>query len=544
MDAPRKALYRSLLATDLPVEASNGGMVKAVAPKGKNWHSRWATCVPLAVSNLIKTKSETLQGISARKKMITPVILSGGSGTRLWPVSRKLYPKQLIPMTEQSYSLLQATVLRLDKITVDLDLSNIVTICNDDHRFLVASQLAEIGCTPQTIILEPVGKNTAPAACVAAMCVEEDPILLILPADHYIEDQQAFADAVCVGAKLAEENLLVTFGVVPTKAETGFGYIQCGEELPTGGMRVNGFVEKPNHTKAEAFLAEGGYLWNSGMFMFKASTYLQELNKFSPEMVTCCRESFSNSIKDLDFIRLEKETFVNCTEDSIDYAVMEKTDKCAVVPIDCGWNDVGSWSALHEIKPKDASGNVKIGDVVVADASNCYMQSSSRLVTGVGIEGIAVIETKDAVMVAPLNKVQEVKSIVSELKKNNRAEATSHCIVYRPWGNYEGIDVGERYQVKRITVYPGQQLSLQKHYHRAEHWIVVKGTAKVTRGNEEILLSEDQSTYISLGEIHRLENPGKVDLELIEVQTGSYLGEDDIVRLSDIYGRIADKDGH
>lgn len=467
--------------------------------------------------------------------MIIPVILSGGSGTRLWPVSRKLFPKQLIPMTGEKLSLLQTTVLRVSDIP---NAESPVIVCNEEHRFMVASQLQEISCTPQSIILEPVGKNTAPAACAAAASVKGDPILLILPADHHIVDTPAFAEAVEAGVSLAEQGRLVTFGIVPTKPETGYGYIKCGNTINEKALKLERFTEKPNQEEAQSFLEEGGYLWNSGMFLFKASTYLSELEKFEPEMSSACQLALEKGTQDLDFIRLNEAIFKGCRSNSIDYSVMEHTEQGAVVPLSCGWNDVGSWAALHEVCEKDSNGNVLSGDVVTEDVHNSYLHSSDRLIAGLGLNNIAVVETKDAVLVAPLDQVQNVKLVVSKLKQENREVISSHCRVYRPWGNYEGIDLGERYQVKRITVYPGQKLSVQKHYHRAEHWIVVKGTARVILQNDEILLSEDQSTYIPLGTVHSLENPGKVNLELIEVQTGSYLGEDDIERISDIYGRI------
>lgn len=470
--------------------------------------------------------------------MIVPVILSGGSGTRLWPLSRRLYPKQLLPMWGGEHSLLQETALRAHRVAPDCPL---VVVTNEQHRFIVAAQIAEIGVGTGSIILEPVARNTAPAVVVAALTAVSDggdPVLLVLPADHYIGDVAAFEGAVKTGAKSAAKGYLVTFGIVPSQAEIGYGYIRkAGSSSTDGAWPVARFVEKPDLKTAQAYVDSGEYLWNSGMFMFRASAFLEELERYQPEMFAACRRALELGRQDLDFLRLDGDAFVASPADSIDYAVMEKTDKAVVVPMSCQWNDVGSWSALHEVRTKDDFGNACIGDVVAEDAKGCYLHSTSRLIAAVGLENIALVETRDAVLVAPLDRVQDVKRIVEVLKVQGRNEADAHCKVFRPWGNYEGVDLGERYQVKRITVYPGQILSLQKHYHRAEHWIVVKGTAVVTKGEEKITLGEDQSTYIPLGSVHRLENPGKVNLELIEVQTGSYLGEDDIVRLEDVYGR-------
>lgn len=471
--------------------------------------------------------------------MLIPVILSGGSGTRLWPLSRKLFPKQLMPMLGGKTSLLQATALRTAK---QADISAPILVVNEEHRFMVAAQMQEVDISPAGIILEPAARNTAPAVAVAAltaMLQGEDPVLLVLPADHFIKDTDAFLAAVAVGVSSAEQGNLVTFGIVPDKPETGYGYIKRPAGA-AGAVPVERFVEKPDRPTAEEYLASGEYLWNSGMFMFKASVFLSELERFNQPMLAACQAATAGSRHDLDFIRLDKSAFSGCPSDSIDYAVLEKTDKAVVIPLSCGWSDVGSWSALQEVRDKDENNNVCIGDVVAEDTKGCYLHSTNRLIATLGLENVALVETKDAVLAAPLDRVQDVKNIVATLSRDNREEVISHCRVFRPWGNYEGIDLGERYQVKRITVYPGQILSLQKHFHRAEHWIVVKGTAIVTRGEEQVLLGEDQSTYISLGTVHRLENPGKVNLELIEVQTGSYLGEDDIVRLDDVYGRSAD----
>lgn len=470
--------------------------------------------------------------------MVIPVLLSGGSGSRLWPLSRKMYPKQLMPMLGDELSLLQVTALRAAEATGS---PSSIVVTNEEYRFTVASQLQEQGMEPQSIILEPVGRNTAPAVAVAAiqaLTIEEDPTLLVLPADHYIKDTAAFSEVVAAGIHSAEQGKLVTFGIVPEKPETGFGYIRKGEAVSgSGSFVVDSFVEKPSSEVAQQYLDSGDYLWNSGMFMFKASVFLAELEKYAPEILTACRASLSTSVADLDFLRLNAEAFALCPSDSIDYAVMEHTDKAVVLPLSCGWSDVGSWSALHEVRDRDENENVCIGDVMMQGAENCYLHSTNRLVAVVGLENTAIVETKDAILAAPLDRVQEVKQIVGALDTKGRSEALSHTKVFRPWGNYESIDDGKGYQVKRITVYPGQTLSLQKHFHRAEHWIVVRGTALVTRGDEELVLSENESTYIPLGVVHRLENPGKLNLELIEVQSGSYLGEDDIVRLDDVYGR-------
>jgi mannose-1-phosphate guanylyltransferase/mannose-6-phosphate isomerase len=435
-------------------------------------------------------------------------------------------------------SLLQSTIDRLRSIA---SCSEPIVVCNEAHRFMVAAQVQDLGVHPLQIMLESAGRNTAPAVAVAAMEAlghNGDAVLLVLPADHVIRDTLAFAGAVQSGYLRAVQNELVTFGTVPDKPETGFGYIRCGKnDSDADFFPVANFVEKPDAQTAEQYVESEDYLWNSGIFMFRASVYLQELKTFAPEMLEDCTKTFEHAQRDLDFLRLDAGYFEACLSDSIDYAVMEKTDNAVVVPLDAGWSDVGSWSALHEVRTKNDQDNVCIGDVVLEDSAHCYVHSTNRLVAGIGLDHHCVVETKDAVLIAPLDRVQDVKKIVDRLKSQGREEAESHCKVFRPWGNYEGIDLGDRYQVKRITVYPGQILSLQKHFHRSEHWILVKGTALVTRGDDEIMLVEDQSTYIPLGTIHRLENPGKVDLELIEIQTGSYLGEDDIVRLEDVYGR-------
>ena len=482
--------------------------------------------------------------------MIIPVVLSGGSGSRLWPLSRELYPKQLLPLVG-NLTMLQETVDRLKGVA---ELSAPLVVSNDQHRFMVAQQLADINQPAQAIILEPVGRNTAPAVAVAALQARangDDPVLLVLPADHVIGNPQALCAAVSAAYPLALEGSLITFGVLPTAAETGYGYIKAGKELcvrseeqktdhtaPLTAYTVERFVEKPDRATAEGYLQSGDYYWNSGMFMFKASRYLEELQRFAPTMLATSREALEKAQTDLDFVRLDSEAFARCPADSIDYAVMEKTDAAAVIPLDAGWSDVGSWSALWEVCPKDARCNVTNGDVLLHDVDNSYLHTEDgRLLAVIGMDDLIVVNTADAVLVTKKERCQEVKEIVALLKRANRDEALAHRKVYRPWGNYEAIDRSDRFQVKRITVKPGGTLSQQMHHHRAEHWIVVKGTARITKGDEVLMLSENQSTYIPLGVTHRLENPGKIDLELIEVQSGSYLGEDDIVRFEDIYGR-------
>ena len=469
---------------------------------------------------------------------LLPVVMSGGSGTRLWPASRSHSPKQFLPLVNDT-SMIQDTVKRLEGLD---NLEAPLVICNDNHRFLVAEQLRAVDQAHNGIILEPVGRNTAPAVALAALHAMQDgqdPLLLVLAADHVIQDRDSFHLAVAKAAEAAQAGALVTFGIVPTHAETGYGYIRAGESAqPVGSsLPVSAFVEKPDRDAAQAYVDSGDYYWNSGMFLFRASRYLEELRRFHPEIVYACEAALKAEYTDLDFIRLDAEAFAACPEDSIDYAVMERTSNARVVPLDAGWSDVGAWSALWDIADKDEAGNVLKGDVLVSDVANSYISSSDRLVGAVGIENVVVVETPDAVLVADRNRVQDVKAIVNQLKAEGRSEAEHQVQVYRPWGSYQSIDNGERFQVKHIRVNPGQQLSLQKHHHRAEHWIVVSGTAKVTKGDDSFLVSENQSTYISIGEVHRLENPGKIPLDLIEVQTGGYLGEDDIERLEDVYGR-------
>jgi mannose-1-phosphate guanylyltransferase/mannose-6-phosphate isomerase len=465
---------------------------------------------------------------------LVPVILSGGSGTRLWPLSRESHPKQFLPLVGD-HSMLQQTCLRLRGLP---GADSPLVVANEEHRFLVAEQLRQVGAAPSALILEPVGRNTAPAIAVAAlqaMAGGLDPVLLVLPSDHVIADEAGFRAAVLAALPAAEAGKLVTFGIVPTAPETGYGYIKAA---PGEGLRaVERFVEKPDAATAQGYLAGGGYYWNSGMFAFRASRYLAELQANRPEMVAAARAALAGAKPDVDFLRLDKAAFSASPSDSIDYAVMEKTGDAAVLPIAVGWNDVGSWSALWSVVEQDGGGNAHRGDVLARDCRNTLAIGDKRLIALIGLEDTVVVDTDDAVLVAHKERVQDVKEIVSALKAAQRPQATWHRKVYRPWGSYDGIDSGDRFQVKRIIVKPGAALSLQKHHHRAEHWIVVKGTAQVTCDDKVFLLSENQSTYIPLGSKHRLENPGKQPLELIEVQSGGYLGEDDIVRFEDVYGR-------
>jgi mannose-1-phosphate guanylyltransferase/mannose-1-phosphate guanylyltransferase/mannose-6-phosphate isomerase len=464
-----------------------------------------------------------------------PVILSGGSGTRLWPLSRGQYPKQFLPLVS-SHTMVQETLLRLAGLE---GVQAPIAVCNEDHRFMMAEQLWEIGVKPAAIILEPVGKNTAPAVAMAALTAASgDELLLVLPADHVIADLAAFHEAMVQAKALAEQGFLVTFGIVPSGPETGYGYIKRDTVQHESAFGVAAFVEKPDAETAKSYLQSGDFYWNSGMFAFKAATFLDELEKFNPRMLACCRQALNAAKVDLDFVRLDKELFSKCPSDSIDYAVMEKTDKAVVIPLDAGWNDVGSWSALWDVTGKDSSGNAISGDVLTVDTRNSFIHAQSKLVTVIGVDDLIVVETDDAVMIASKDRVQEVKQIVAQLKERGRSEAEIHRKAYRPWGHYDLVDTGERHQTKRIVVKPGGKLSVQKHHHRAEHWVVVKGTALVTRGDEQLLITENESTYIPLGIVHCLENPGVIPLEIVEVQSGSYLGEDDIVRFGDQYGRI------
>jgi len=470
--------------------------------------------------------------------MIHPVVLSGGSGSRLWPLSRTLLPKQFLPLVSNQ-TMLQETLLRLAGLA---GLRDPIVVCSNDHRFLAAEQLREAGMKSSAQILEPAGRNTAPAVAVAALCVQAaDPqgMMLVLPADHLIRDVASFHSAVAKAEKAAGLGCLVTFGIVGREPETGYGYIERGVALDgnAGCFRVERFVEKPDEAKAREFIASGKFYWNSGMFVFKAARYLEELGKFRPDILDAARAAWSGSSRDLDFIRLDEKSFIACPAESIDYAVMEKTRDAVVVAADIGWSDIGSWTALWQAATPGPDGNVTLGDVHTDDSRNCYVRAESRLVAAVGVNDLVIVETADAVLVTHKGRSQDVKRTVEALKAQQRDEYLVHKRVYRPWGYYEGLDMAERFQVKRIMVKPGSKLSLQMHHHRAEHWVVVSGTARVTRGEDTLLLSENESTYIPLGTKHRLENVGKVPLYMIEVQSGSYLGEDDIVRFEDDYKR-------
>jgi mannose-1-phosphate guanylyltransferase/mannose-6-phosphate isomerase len=469
--------------------------------------------------------------------MLIPVILSGGSGTRLWPISRRNLPKQFLSLAG-SDTLFQQTVRRAQKLP---DAAPAVVVASDDHRFLAAEQLQELGVAGASILLEPVARNTAPAIAVGALqAVARDPnaLILVLPADHLIGDEQSFADAVAKARPLADQGWLVTFGIRPDRAETGFGYIHRGKALDNSTFEVDQFVEKPKLDVAERYVSSGEYDWNSGMFLFQATRYLDELRHHAPAMLAAATASFEKANADLDFIRLDEAAFAAAPSDSIDYAVMEKTSRAAVVPVSCGWSDIGSWDALWMAAEKDADGNHLEGDVIALDTKGTLVRSHERhLVATIGLEDIVVVTTPDATLVARRDASQDVKKIVDHLKTAGRSEHDLHRVVRRPWGSYDSLEQGERFQVKRIVVKPGAALSLQMHHHRAEHWIVVKGVAEVTCDDKVFLLAENQSTYLPLGSRHRLRNPGKVPVELIEVQSGSYLGEDDIVRFDDVYGR-------
>ncbi|HEY9209587.1 mannose-1-phosphate guanylyltransferase/mannose-6-phosphate isomerase [Acidovorax sp.] len=479
--------------------------------------------------------------------LIQPVVLSGGSGTRLWPLSREKYPKQLLALMGDD-SLLQATLRRVEG-TPGADIAPPLVVCNEEYRFVVAEQLRVIG-TQGRIVLEPVGRNTAPALTLAALAAQSggaDPVLLVMPSDHVVAQPAVFQEGVRHAARLAQDGAIVTFGITPDRPETGYGYIQAGASVGDGGARtITRFVEKPDLATAEGYLQAGDYLWNSGLFVLRASVWLQALERCRPDILAACQASWKDGVSDLSFLRVGAEAFAACPSDSIDYAVMERLGGAqslldlpsgVVVPLSAGWSDVGAWDALWQILPKDAQGNVAQGRTLMQDSRNTLALSSGRLLACVGVQGLVVVETPDAVLVADQRHTQDVKKIVDRLKRDGRTEGLLHRKVYRPWGWYDGVDAGERFQVKRILVKPGGKLSLQMHHHRAEHWIVVRGTARVTKGDEVFLLSENQSTYIPLGVTHRLENPGQVDLEMIEVQSGSYLGEDDIVRFDDLYGR-------
>ncbi|MET1253613.1 mannose-1-phosphate guanylyltransferase/mannose-6-phosphate isomerase [Aliikangiella maris] len=466
--------------------------------------------------------------------MILPVILAGGTGSRLWPKSRAMHPKQFLKILSDN-TMLQETLLRLDGI----EYLDPLIVCNEEYRFLVAEQIREIKLHCE-ILLEPEAKNTAPAITLAALhAVETNPdaILLVLAADHQIENIKNFHQSIYQAEQLARQQKLVTFGIVPHKAETGYGYIKRGKPIEAGFL-VEEFTEKPQIEKAKEFLQSGRYYWNSGMFMFRAKDLLAEINQYSPETLSLCEQAMEKVTQDLDFVRIQDEAFTRCPSVSIDYAVMEKTKNAVTVPLDAGWNDVGSWAAIWEVTPKDNNGNQLTGDVLVSGSSGCLIQAEDRIVSALGLKDTVIVDTKDALLVAHKDAVQDVKVIVEKLKQSQRTEWQIHREVCRPWGKFDAIDSGHRYQVKRITVNPGAKISVQMHHHRAEHWIVVSGTAKVRKGEQIFLLAENESTYIPIGEIHSLENPGKVPLELIEVQTGAYLGEDDIVRFEDDYGRI------
>jgi mannose-1-phosphate guanylyltransferase len=463
------------------------------------------------------------------------VVIAGGTGSRLWPVSREYFPKQFVSLVSEN-SMLQDTInMHPNGVS-----ESTYVICNESTRFLVAQELQELKIENPTIILEPISRNTAPAIALAAFDLIKkgtDPVMLVVPSDHNIKNKEKFNKAVKQAQILAESEFLVTFGVVPTHPETGYGYIKKGSKLENG-FNIDAFIEKPNQESARKYINSGEYLWNSGIFAFKASTYLSELKKYSPKVYAHCESALDGYVKDIDFVRVDESFFKNCENISIDYAVMEKTKKSVVVPLDAGWSDLGSWNSIFDLSDKDQQGNVRIGDIFSINCSNNYLRSESRLVATLGIDDLIIVETKDAVLVANKNDSQRVKDLVDHLRQAKRPEFKFHCVVHRPWGKYETIESGNRYQVKRITVKPGAKLSLQKHHHRAEHWVVVSGSAKVIVGKEEKFLSENQSTFIPIGEVHSLENPGKIQLELIEIQSGAYLGEDDIIRFEDLYGRV------
>ncbi len=470
--------------------------------------------------------------VTAGTSKVLPVILSGGSGTRLWPRSRKHYPKQLLKLSG-SLSMLQETVHRVDHLSAGL------VVCNDDQRFLIANQLLELNYKPEAILLEPVARNTAPAIAMAALRslqMHRDPVLVVLPADHMIRDQPKFSEALQRAVERAEQGFLVVFGVKPDKPETGYGYIQAGAG-DEGGAAVSRFVEKPDAPTASEYINSGEYFWNSGIFVFRASTLIEELTRFEPDMVACCRRALEHASQDLDFIRLHKESLEACDSKSIDYALMERTERAWMIPLNTFWSDLGSWSSLWEVMDKDEQGNVKLGDVLAEDCNGCLFHAEDHLIAAIGVDDLVVVDTRDALLISTRERVQDVRQLVALLDQQGREEHLSHREVHRPWGSYDCVDKGERYQVKRIVVKPGESLSLQMHHHRAEHWIVVKGTAEVQVGERWQVVAENQSVYIPLGEKHRLRNPGKLALHLIEVQSGSYLGEDDIVRFEDSYGR-------
>ncbi len=462
--------------------------------------------------------------------MITPVILCGGSGTRLWPLSRKLYPKQFISLIDDN-TLFQNTILRLPN-----EVSDPIIVCNEEYRFLAAEQLRQINKQSNNIILEPISKNTAPAITLAALSAGKDALLLVLPADHVIENKDYFNKLILDAVPLANLGKLITFGITPTEPNTGYGYIKSGKELDIG-YKVDKFIEKPSMHNAKEYFESGDYFWNSGIFLFNSSQYLEELNKFRPDIYNACKNSMKGINSDFNFMRIDKLSFEKCPNESIDFAVMENTEDAIVIATNTGWNDVGSWSSLWDIGNKDKDGNVIQGDVIIHNSKNSFIKSDDKMVAAIGLDNLVITATKDVVMIANKDVAQDVSIIVKKLQDKKRNEWETHREVYRPWGKYDLIDYGERYQVKKITVKPGASLSLQKHQYRAEHWIVVIGTAKVTKGKKTLMLSENESVYIPIGVVHALENPGQIDLELIEIQSGTYLGEDDIIRLKDLYGR-------
>ena len=469
--------------------------------------------------------------------MIIPVILSGGSGTRLWPLSRKQYPKQYLPLVGDN-TMLQETILRLNGLD---NLADPIIICNADHRFLVAEQCQQIDIESPAILLEPIGRNTAPAIAAAALQsqkISNEAVLLVLSADHVIQDIDAFHQAIKIASRQAQAGKLATFGIVPTDANTGYGYIKSSQENIDGAHKVEKFVEKPDLETAQTYLEQGNYLWNSGMFMFQADVLISELSEQSPNIVVSVIDAVTNATKDLDFIRLDKQSFESSPSGSIDYALMEKSDNVVVVPLDAGWNDIGSWSALHDIGKKDANGNVTNGDVFMQDTTNTYIHANGHMIATIGVQDLIIVDTPNATLISTKDKSQEVKNIVEQLQHKNREEQSCHRKVYRPWGWYDSIEMGKHFQVKRLHVKPGAKLSLQMHYKRAEHWVVVSGIATAINGKETLILTEGESTYIPIGTTHALENHTDEILEIIEVQSGTYLGEDDIVRFEDIYGRV------
>ncbi len=467
--------------------------------------------------------------------MLTPVILAGGSGTRLWPLSRQQYPKQFLRLWNEQ-SMLQQTITRLD----GMQLTKPLVVCHEDHRFIAAEQLRQASIEKPQILLEPHSKNTAPALALAALHLVKDgadPILLALAADHFISDIKEFQQTMHKAQPLAAKNKLVVFGIQALEPHTGYGYIKTGESYAGGAFKIDSFTEKPDVASARRFIAAGGCYWNSGIFMFKASVYLQALRKYCPDMYDACVLAVANVDRDRDFIRVSSPDFEKCPSNSIDYAIMEQTDQAVVMPLATAWSDVGTWESIWQVSPKDELGNYKYGDVLVQETEACLLYAQDKLLVAAGVKDLVVVQTKDAVLVTSKNNSQNIKDLVAQIQLAGRAEHINHREVYRPWGVYDSIENGQRYKVKRISVKPGAKLSLQKHHHRAEHWVVVSGTAKVTLQNKIFYLAENESTYIPIGELHSLENPGKITLELIEVQTGSYLGEDDIVRLKDEYGR-------